>query len=289
MLQDIWNRLVAKFGPDRVADALAEFIPSLLTAAIILVGFIVLWKLLDHTFEAFRGRTTLDETLGLFAKTSIKYIVLAIGLLMALGEVGIDVTAIVASLGIAGLTIGFAARDTLSNLISGIFIFWDRPFVVGDLIEMNEFYGRVEDITLRSTRVVTVDGRMLAIPNTTIINSVVASYTNFPHVRIGVEVTFGVDEDLEHAREVFLNAVEQDKQFMGEPAPAMVVKALNDYNVEVEFRVWVKDEKSHVAERFRFREMLYARFQSEGLDMPYETIQLMPLQAKVAMEQRAAS
>jgi small conductance mechanosensitive channel len=82
-----------------------------------------------------------------------------------------------ASLGIAGLTLGFAAKDTLSNVISGLFIFWDRPFVVGDLIEMDGKYGRVEDITLRSTRVVTPDGKMLAIPNSAIVNSSVWSRT----------------------------------------------------------------------------------------------------------------
>ena len=97
--------------------------------------------------------------------TAVKYTVLTVGVVSALGQVGINTGSLLASLGIAGLTIGFAARDALSNIISGIFIFWDRPFVIGDLIEVNSQYGRVDRITLRSTRVVTVDGRMLAIPN----------------------------------------------------------------------------------------------------------------------------
>jgi hypothetical protein len=65
-----------------------------------------------------------------------------------------------------------------------VFIFWDRPFVLGDLIEVDGKYGRVEKITLRSTRVITVEGKMFTIPNAEVMNSTVASYTNFPHLRI---------------------------------------------------------------------------------------------------------
>ena len=82
----------------------------------------------------------------------------------------VDTSAALASLGIAGLTIGFAARDALSNLISGILIFIDRPFVVGDLVEIEDHYGKVSAITLRSTRIITSDGKMLAVPNAEIIN-----------------------------------------------------------------------------------------------------------------------
>lgn len=86
---------------------------------------------------------------------------------------------------------GFSARDALSNLISGILIFLDRPFVIGDLVEIERKYGKVEKITLRSTRVVTKDGRLLAVPNAEIINKTVASYKNFPHLRLYVVVTIG--------------------------------------------------------------------------------------------------
>ncbi len=125
----------------------------------------------------------------------LKYVILSIALVSALNQVGVHTGSLLASLGVLGLTIGFAARDALSNVISGIFIFWDRPFVIGDLVEIEDKYGRVQAITMRSTRVVTPDGKMLAIPNNTIVNSTVASYTNFPHLRL--DIAFGVGNAIE--------------------------------------------------------------------------------------------
>ncbi|MFO7555220.1 MAG: mechanosensitive ion channel [Desulfobacterales bacterium] len=121
-----------------------------------------------------------DTTSFSFILTIVKFSLFVIAVITALDSAGIKTSALLTSLGIVGLTIGFAARDALSNLISGILIFIDRPFVLGDMVELDGAYGKVERITLRSTRVVTSDGRMLAVPNTEIINKTVVSYTNFP-------------------------------------------------------------------------------------------------------------
>ena len=109
------------------------------------------------------------------------------------------------------MTIGFAARDSLSNIISGILIFLDRPFVIGDIVEIEGFYGRVEKITLRSTRIITSDGKMLAVPNTEIINKTVASYTISPPPVGYQQLLLAVTEDIEKVPVRFsLTAAKQD-------------------------------------------------------------------------------
>ena len=118
---------------------------------------------------------------------------------------------------------------------------------------------------------------MLAIPNTEILNTTVASYTNFPHLRIDIDVTVGVDEDLERARKVLLGLVENDERFLREPAPEVVVVALNDYNTALQLRVWLDDERDHVARRLELRERAFLSLQSAGIDMPFETIQIAPV------------
>lgn len=180
------------------------------------------------------------------------------------------------------LSLGFAARDTLSNVISGLFIFWDRPFVVDDLIETNGQYGRVTEITMRSTRVVTNDGRMLAIPNSQIVNSVVASYTNFPNLRVEVDMTVAVTEDLDRVRELLLGIVQGDDQFMDKPSPAVVTTALNDYNVAIQLRAWLKNEREHIPVRFALRERRFNTLRAAGVDMPYETLQILSDRAEAA-------
>lgn len=183
-------------------------------------------------------------------------------------------------------TLGETLAVMLSNHISGLLIFWDRPFVIGDLVEVGGQYGEVDRITLRSTRVVTVDGKMLAVPNTSIVNTTVTSYTNFPNLRLNIDVTIAVDEDIERVREVILNLVKDDPEFLKDPAPRVVVTALNDYNVALQFQVWIDHERQHIARRFELRENIFTSLTEAGVDMPFETIQLNPVNIKARVEER---
>ena len=215
-----------------------------------------------------------------FTETIVKYTILTVGALNALSAAGINTSSVLASLGIAGLTIGFAARDAFSNLISGLFIFIDRPFVIGDLVEIDNNYGRVDQITLRSTRIITSDGKMLAVPSSEIINKTVASYTNFPNLRLDVGVTVAVDEDLSRVRRVLLEIVADDPAYMTEPPPRVVITALNDYNVAVALQAWILDERTHVEQRYALRESIFKSLNAAGVQMPLETIQLAPFSVR---------
>ena len=271
-LSSILARLSKTFDPDALGTTLAAFVTNLIVAILVFTAFYLLWKLLDRVIRPVMSRAKLDATTARFAQTFLKYVVLTIGIVNAFDAIGIDTAAVIASLGIAGLTIGFAARDALSNVISGVFIFWDRPFVIGDLIEVEGHYGKVDNITLRSTRVITVDGKMLAIPNSTMVNSTVASYTNFPNLRIDVGVTIGVEEQVERARQILLGLVREDPDYMTEPPPSVVVTQLNDYNVALELRAWLKNERNHIPKRHALREAIFEAFTVAGVDMPFETL-----------------
>ena len=272
------KRLAEYFDPTRLLRWLADVIPNILTALAIALAFVVLARVIGRAIDALRDRTKLDPTVVSFVRTGVRYTIMIVALLSILAEVGVDTKSLLTSLGIVGLTVGFAAKDTLSNVISGLFIFWDRPFVIGDLVEIGGNYGKVQDITLRSTRVVTVDGKMLAIPNTTIVNSSVASYTNFPHLRLDIEITVGVDEDLPRVRRIFEELVEDQEGLMSTPPPEMVLTSVNDFNLTLHFRVWLDDEREHIAQRFKLRERLFGALRQEKVDMPYETLQLRPLE-----------
>lgn len=267
------------FGPEALTDLVFRWLPGTVAATVTLLIFVAATWMVTRVLGQVFQRAKLDTTASTFITTVVRFGLGVLGTLTALSQLGIDVTSILTSLGVLGLTLGFAAQSTLSNLISGIFIFWDRPFVIGDLIDVDGEYGRVETITLRSTRLVTVDGRMLAIPNAIMANAKVASYTNFPHLRLDIEVTVGVNEPMAKVRAALL-ALCEGPQFMQTPQPAVVVKALNDYNVLVELRVWLKDEKAHVAERFALRERVKEALDAAQVEMPFETIQLAPFEVR---------
>ncbi|MEO6446838.1 MAG: mechanosensitive ion channel family protein [Gemmatimonadaceae bacterium] len=274
------SRLQEMFDARNVIDRFLLFIPSLLAALIIVFMFWVLYRVARSAAAVAIRQAKLDPTAADFVQTILRYVILTIGFVTALGKVGVNTTSILTSLGVAGLTIGFAAKDALSNMISGIFIFWDRPFVLGDLVEVGGQYGRVESITMRSTRVVTPDGRMLAVPNTTVVNTTVASYTNFPHLRLDVPFTIAVTENLGRVRDVALSVCRDDDKLMSLPPAAVVVTELNDYNVALQLQVWLDDEKQHITARHALRERLFEALRDADVDMPYETLTLAPVEVR---------
>lgn len=279
-IEGVVGRLSEIFQPSLLGERLVELAANVVIGAATFAAYYLLWRLLDSILRPLLKKTNVDETTLSFLETALKYVLLTIGFLSALAAVGVNTASLLASLGIAGLTLGFAARDALSNLISGILIYWDRPFVIGDLVEVEGQYGRVDRITLRSTRVVTPDGRMLAVPNSTIINRLVASYTNFPQLRIDVPITVGVGEDLARVREILLELVRSDEDYAESPPSRVVVKELNDYNVLLEIQAWINDERRHIGKRFNLRETAFEALRRNEVQMPYETLELRPLELR---------
>ena len=277
-METLWTEIQNTFNYTALSRRLLDWTPNLVSAILILVAAWLLWRIYRRGMAIILGRAGMDATIQTLIHSSGKIVIFSIALVSAMGQVGVDVTGLLTGLGVAGLTIGFAARDALSNMISGFFILWDRPFTIGDLVDIGGAYGRVDAITLRTTRVVTPDGRMLAIPNTEIINKTVASYTNFPHLRLEIPFTVGVNEDISSVRSTALSICRDDNRLLADPAPAVVVTALNDYNVELELRTWINDERSHMSARFDLREKLFETLRTAGVDMPYETISLTPLE-----------
>lgn len=276
------TKLGEQLNPTRFAEWAATILPQVGVAIVIMIAGWLIWKGVQRAGRTLVSRQTIDSTAQSFLFSVARGTIFIIAGVMALGQLGINTTSVLTSLGVVGLTIGFAAKDALSNVIAGLFIFWDRPFVLGDFVEIDGSYGRVDEITMRSTRVVTTDGKMLAIPNTTVVNSTVASYTNFPHLRLDVPVTIGVEEDIGRVREIALAIVTADDAFMNSPAPRLVVKALNDYNLEVELQAWLDDEKTHIVKRFELREKMFEAFRTAGIDMPFETVQIAPVELRSA-------
>lgn len=278
VITGVEQRLLELFDPERLGTLLGDLVVKLVTVAAVLLVFYILWKIISRLALP-RIQATLDKTNYAFIQTVAKFAVMGIGVIAALSAVGVQTGAVLASLGVVGLTIGFALRDTLSNIISGFLIFLDRPFTIDDLIEIDGRYGRVERISLRTTRVITPDGKMLAVPNAEVMNKTVVSYTNFAHLRLDVAVTVGVTTPLDKAREVLLKIVADDPDYLDTPPPRMVVTQLNDYNVGLELQAWLKDERQHTTKRYELRERIFNAFNAAGIEMPFETIQTIHLNA----------
>lgn len=280
LLEALLQRLEAALSLSQLGDWLGTAILNVSLAAGVFTLFYVAWRLINRLLAS-RLRARIDRTTAALLETALKTAMLSIGALVALNTAGVQTAAVLTSLGVLSLTIGFALKDTLSNIISGFLVFVDRPFTIDDLVEIDGQYGRVDKITLRTTRVITVDGRMLAVPNSIVMNKTVISYTNYPHLRIDIAVTVAVKENLDNVREILLGLVINNPSYLEEPMPRMVVVKLNDYNVAVELQAWIKDERNHIQERFDLRERVFKALTAAHVEMPLETIQLAPHKIQV--------
>ncbi len=275
LIESLLIQLTDYFDPDRLGPLLGKYLMNMVVGGMVLLLFWIFWRII-RSWVLPRWKTRLDKTSAAFIETVLKACILTVAVLVALGAAGIRTTALLASLGVFGLTIGFAARDMLSNIISGILIFLDRPFTIDDLVEIEGRYGRVQRISLRSTRIITNDGKMLAVPNTEIMTKTVISYTNFPHLRLDIGFTVGLNEDIDQVRDILLSMIASQPQFLNTPPPQVVVTSLNDYNNALELRVWLDDERDNGQQRLNLRELVFKELTKAQIEMPFETIQIAP-------------
>ena len=252
-----------------------SFVPSLFSGIVLFLVFVLLYRLTQVPLRSVLGRAGIHEKLvDLLVGSIYKYTVIIVGLVMALDQLGVNVGAALAGLGVAGIAVGFAAQDSIANLISGFLIFWDKPFVVGDWISAEGRYGRVTNITLRTTRIRTPRNSFVVIPNKTIIDAILENNSKHGELRVDVPVGIAYKEDIAAAREVLLQAVSKLDDVASDPKPDVVVTQLGGSSVDLMLRVWI-DEAAH--ERRVFAAVIEAAkraLDAADIEIPFPHLQL---------------
>jgi MscS family membrane protein len=193
----------------------------------------------------------------------------AYGLLLAWH---VDVTAWLASAGILGIAIGFAAKDTLANLFSGIFILADAPYKIGDYIVLDSGErGQVTEIGIRSTRILTRDDIQIIIHNAAIANAKIVNESGGPHpkerVRVNVGVAYG--SDIDHVREVLAHIAEQSEYLVADPEPRVRFRELGDSSLNFQLLGWVQEPGLRGAALDELYTAVYKRFAQERITIPF--------------------
>lgn len=218
-----------------------------------------------------RYKVIQDRTIPLFEITS-KILIIGIGIYFLLKTWGIDVTAWLASAGVVGIAIGFAAKDTLANLFSGFFIIADAPYKLGDYIILDSGErGVVTNVGIRSTRILTRDDIEITLPNAMIANGKIINETGGPseksRIRIKVGAAYGSDVD--HVCEVLQNIADNQPGICQNPVPRVRMRAFGASSLDFELLCWIEDP----ALRGKFSHDLYMNvykeFNKEGIEIPY--------------------
>jgi MscS family membrane protein len=266
------NRL--DFIPVRYAPA----IDNTFFILYVLIGFTFLWRLISRLFQwygrelAAKTETNLDEQLLPILRRVTLIILGLVVMTMVLQHFNVEISGLVATLGIGSLAIALAAQASLSDIFSGFVIMVDRPFRIGDRIELQDLgtWGDVTDIGLRSTRIRTRDNRMVIIPNSAIGKSLIINHS-FPdsHYRIEINVGIGYGSDIEKARQVMIDAAKTVEGIRTQDRIEALFLEMGESDLRFRLRVWIESYVDTRRLLDRVNTAVYTALNDAGVNLPY--------------------
>jgi small conductance mechanosensitive channel len=261
-----WGRTIAGWAGERMP----QIFLNLLLFVLIMLVFKVLAglakKLVTKGLDA--SGLNISKLLRDITIATVKNLVMLIGLLIALGQMGISVGPLLAGLGVAGFVIGFALQDTLGNFASGMMILLYRPFDVGDVVEIGGVFGKVRAMSMVNTTMLTLDNQTLILPNTKIWQEVIKNVT--AQTKRRVDLVFGISygDDIPKAEKILCGILEEHKQILADPEPMVRLHELADSSVNFIVRPWVKTDDYWDVYWDVTREVKM-RFDREGISIPF--------------------
>ena len=252
------------------APALLNFTLNAMAALIILIiGWTVARWLRRRLRGAKYGLSRIDPVLRPVIASSVFYLVLAMTLYAVLTKIGIPATSLLAVFGAAGLAIGLALKDTLSNIASGVMLLILRPLTVGEYIDTDVASGSVQEIGLFATTLRSSEGLFVYVPNSHIWNSRIKNYSRHPDRRFVETIGVGYEADLKKAQNVLLKVMQQTADVLDSPSPPQCFVAdFKDSDIELSCRCWLpSDGWSQRASDLRIE--MKAALDKAKIDIPY--------------------
>ncbi len=185
----------------------------------------------------------LPKQISLLTAKIVYYALVILFVISALGTLGIDLTGLVIAGGILGIILGFALQSVTANLVSGLFLYWERPLKPGDLVEINGSLGVVVDISAMSTKILGLDGILIRIPNEKVFNSIIKNVESNIARRIDFIIGIAYKEDAERAIKVLYKVVNEHPLVLVNPEPDIFVENLGNSSVDIKVRVWVPSKE----------------------------------------------
>ena len=240
----------------------------LLAAIVIFVVGRWLARRLSTGLDRVMGRAGVDTTLGGFLRNIAYAIMLVLVIMTALTAIGIPTTSMFAVLGAAGLAVGLALKDSLSNIASGVMLIVLRPFRAGDHVVAAGQEGTVLEIRVFQTRLRAFDHRVVILPNSQITTAPIINYSALPQRRFEVSVGVGYDDDLQQARAVLLQIAHDEALVLDEPEPVVRVVNLGESSVDLVLHAFANNA-DFVEARSRVIEAVRNELIGHGLNIPY--------------------
>ena len=266
---------LSDLNPEMLESLALTFGPPILAALAVLLAFWILFRLTRPPLRAVLRRAGIQEALiHLLIDNVYRVTLLLLALITALSQLGMNVAAALAGLGVAGIAFGLAAQDSIANMIAGFLIFWDKPFAVGDFLTVAGEYGEVREITIRTTRIRTRENKYLVIPNKQIMEDVLINHSMYGATRVTVPLGIAYKEYVPQAREVLLKALESVDGILRDPPPEIVLANLGSSSVDLRVLVWIDEMATERPVFYQTLEACKLALDSAEIQIPYPHLQL---------------
>ena len=264
---------IATLPPDDQIKLLKNFLqtmlPKCVTAVVLFIVGMFLIRLVMKFTRKMLTRSTLDPTLHSFILSILRAVLLIfLGIVVLTVLVPSAVGSMVALLGVFGLAVSLAVKDSLANLASGISVLFTKPFSLGDYVSIGDYEGTIQEIRLNYTVLKTVDNKLIHTPNGDVAKAHITNFTGEPVRRLDLEFSIGYEDDFEKAKAIILEIITQHPSALPDPAPLVRMTRHGDSAIVLISRTWCKTE-DYWNMRFDFLEEVKRRFDQEGITIPY--------------------
>jgi small-conductance mechanosensitive channel len=257
--------------PQQIAEWFASLSPELLArllrVAITTVVGVFLVRAIGMTVRRVFLKKSTPQSQMIVRKV-VNYSGFVLVAMIVLGELGVKLSALLGAAGIVGIAVGFASQTSMSNIVSGLFIIWEKPFAVGDVIRIGGTSGIIHSIDLLSVKIRTFDNLFIRIPNEKILSSEVTNITRFPIRRMDINLEVSYGEDLGRVHAVLTDIAKQNRYSLDEPDPVVMFTDFKDSGIGVLFALWFA-KADFLALKNSIMKEITDRFRAEGIEIPF--------------------
>jgi len=213
-------------------------------------------------------KNNVDQTLVNFLSNLTYYTLIVLVIVAAAGRLGINTTSFLTIIGAAGLAVGLALKDSLSNFAAGVMLVLFRPFAIGDVVSVAGITAKVENINIFNTHFCSPDNQLIIVPNNKIISDIITNITAKDTRRIDLVVGISYSDDMAKTREILAGLAKEDSRVLADPEPTVAVAELADSSVNLVFRPWVKTA-DYWDVRFDLTEKIKNALDEAGISIPF--------------------
>lgn len=250
---------------DQVIFYLVDHGMQILTAIVLMGIGVVIARWFGNLLYRWLKSKGYDEPVSNLVVKVVKLLIIGFIGVMALGQMGVQITPLIAGIGVAGVGVSLAMQGLLGNLVAGLTIIFSKPFTIGEYIELLGVYGQVTDIALFSTTLQHADNSRVIVPNRKIVGEILHNYGNIR--QLDLTAAIGYRADLTLALSIVSNILQQNPRVLTEPAPVVGIAALNESSIALAIKPWVKVEDFVPAQAAIYQAVLES-FRDKNIEIP---------------------